>query len=317
MPGSKCRRPPLGRASLLKFAPPLAVLAGLFLVGCLRGPVPTNAFAQFYDQPAAEELPGQLVIYFLDTGQSDAIYVRAPSGQVMIIDTGDVETPGRVMSFLAERKKVTRIEVLVLSHPHADHIGDALAILNGLEVGAFCQSGYLHTTPAYQSILERVLELSKSGRSIYLEARAGDTLDLGPEVKVSVLHPTGVLGAEANEASLVIKVVFGSFSVLFTGDIGEASERALVERGADLGATVLKVAHHGSAGSSEIGFLAAVQPRVAVIEVGAGNGYGHPSPFTLRRLQAIGARVLRTDEDGTIMIHSDGREWWVLTAAGE
>jgi beta-lactamase superfamily II metal-dependent hydrolase len=186
MPGLECRRPPLGRASLSKFAPLLAVLAGLVVVGCLRGPVPTNAFAQFYDQTAAEELPGQLVIYFLDTGQSDAIYVRAPSGQVMIIDTGDVETPGRVISFLAERKKVTRIEALVLSHPHADHIGDALAILNGLEVGAFRQSGYLHTTPAYQGILERVLELSKSGRSIYLEARAGDTLDLGPEVKVSV-----------------------------------------------------------------------------------------------------------------------------------
>jgi competence protein ComEC len=295
---------------------------GLFLTlllgsGCSRAPVSPGEFSRLYLQSAAEELPGELVIYFLDIGQGDAVYVRAPGGQVMVIDAGDADRPGCVLEFLAEVKKVSRVDVLVLTHPHADHLGDMRAILDELEVGLFCQSGYLHPTPVYESLLERASELVKARELGYLEVRAGMTLDLGPEVEVSILHPAGSLGDEANEASVVIKVVFGSFSVLFTGDIGAPSERAMLDRGADVRACVLKVAHHGSSGSGGAGFLAAVRPNLAVIPVGAGNDYGHPSSEALGRLQVAGAWILRTDQDGTIIVHSNGHEWWALTASGD
>lgn len=295
----------------------MAVLAvGLATLALRPIPASSSAFDELWGLPSEDELPGQLVIYFLDTGQSDAIYVRAPGGEVMVIDTGDAERPEQVASFLIAQKKITRIDALVLTHPHADHIGGALAVLDGLEVACVYHSGFPHPTPLHEDVLTRLGQLKGDGKLTCVEGRAGMTLDLGPELDVRLLHPVDPLGEDANESSLVVKITHGAFSALFTGDIGEESEQALIARGADLEATILKVAHHGSGASSREDFLAAVGSRLAVIEVGADNGYGHPSPSTIGRLQAAGARILRTDVDGTIIVHSDGQDWWVLTAAG-
>ncbi len=325
-------RPPGRRASLsvsllalaLALAPAAAAMAAIGLVGaCLPlsggpdvapvagGKLPSPPFADLYDTPARDELPGQLVIYFLDTGQSDAAYVRAPDGKVMVIDTGDADDPGTVLGFLTG-KRVSRVDALVLTHPHADHIGDALAILQRLEVGTLWHSGFAHATPTYEAILTEAVALQQAGRITTEAGRAGLSFDLGSDVTVTVFHPTDPLADEANEASVVIKVTYADFSALFTGDIGTDSEAALLARGADIRATVLKVAHHGSAGSSGEAFLAAVDPEVAVIDVGAGNSYGHPSPAVLDRLEALGVAVFRTDRDGTIIVHSDGHDWGLV-----
>ncbi len=321
-PGRKPVRP----GARLALAVAAAVVVAGLLSGCLRdldqsaitaGNLVSPSFAALYDTPAADELPGELVVYFLDTGQSDAIYVRAPGGQVMVIDAGALSGQGRVVGFLTGRKQVSRVDVLVLSHAHEDHIGDALAILDELDVGTFYHSGYAHTTPAYEAILAEALELKDAGRLAVVLGRVGQTVDLGPAVTARFLHPTSDLGDEANEASLVLRVTYGSFSVVFTGDIGSPSEHAIIARGANLEATVLKVGHHGSSGSSSADFLAAVGPEVAVIEVGAGNDYGHPTKATLGRLADCGAVTFRTDRDGTIIIHSDGADWGLVAGSGD
>lgn len=312
---------PAGRAVLALLALLLVLAAPGLAVSCqlwpgrsqgegAAGTLASPPFAELEATPAASELPGQLVLYFLDVGQGDACYVRAPGGKVIVIDTG--EAPGTVAGFLAQ-KQVERVDVLVLTHPHADHIGGALAILEGFEVGTLCDSGFPHATSTYEAVLAKALELRNQGRLTYATPRAGDNLDWGAELTVQVLHPGPALGNEANEASLVLRLVYGSFSVLFTGDVGKVSEEAVLSAGRDVASTVLKVAHHGSAGSSEGPFVNAVSPQVAVISVGRDNPFGHPSGTVLDRLAAAEASVYLTSEDGTIIVHSDGQAWGVTT----
>lgn len=333
MPPGTCSKesPPLRRALLSGARPIVAVLPLLALLLVLAAPglaascrlrpgqtqgagaagtLASPPFTELEATPAASELPGQLVVYFLDVGQGDACYVRTPGGKVIVIDTG--EAPGTVADFLSQ-KRVERVDVLVLTHPHADHIGGALAILEGFEVGTLCDSGFPQTTSTYEAVLAKALELRNQGRLTYVTPRAGDILDWGTELTVQVLHPGSALGDEANEASLVLRLVYGSFSVLFSGDAGKVSEEAILSAGGDVASTVLKVAHHGSAGSSEDSFVNAVSPKVAVISVGRDNPFGHPSQSVLNRLASAEATVYLTSEDGTIIVHSDGQEWGVVT----
>lgn len=308
-----------------------ALAAALLAASCLRPPEgrdeaalgsggaggeasPRPGYEELLATPAAEELPGRLVVYFLDVGQADASFVRTPGGKVIVIDTGD--SPDDVVGFL-KAKGVERVDVLVLSHPHADHIGGALRILEEFEVGVLYDSGFVHPTRVYEETLAKALELRDAGRLTYVTARAGQVLEVDPSVSVTVLHPEEPLGDEANDASIVLKIVFGSFSVLFTGDIEEAGERAVLARSAELGidlaATVLKVPHHGSRTSTGPEFLAAVRPEVAVIQAGRDNPYGHPSPVVLRRLSEAGVTVYITASHGTVIVHSDGEDWEVVT----
>jgi beta-lactamase superfamily II metal-dependent hydrolase len=267
------------------------------------------SFEELLAAPAADELPGRLVVYFLDAGQADASVIRTPGGRIVVIDTG--EGPEPLVGFL-EAKGVERVDVLVLSHPHADHIGGAPAVLDEFEVGLVVDSGFAHTTQLYRRVLTRIIELRDAGRIQWVAGRAGGVIECDPEITVEILHPDEPLGASVNEASVVVRVTFGSFSVLFTGDIGHESERAILVRGRPVDSTVLKVAHHGSAGSSGEGFLRAAGPTVAVIQVGAGNRYGHPSPEVVGRLEAMGVEVYTTARDGTVIVHSDGKTFTVL-----
>ncbi len=277
--------------------------------------------------PSATELPGRLVIYFLDVGQGDAAYIRTPDGKVVVIDAGD--DPDTVPDFL-KRKAVSRVDTLVLTHPHADHIGGVLRILEEFEVGRLLDAGYLSTSPYYLDVLEKARDLQAAGALTYREPRAGDRIAVGAEVSLLTLWPPAGEGAagggqgeaggnagaapggDANAWSLAFRLEYGTFSVLFEADIGMAQERDILSQGLDVGATVLKVAHHGSAGSSLEEFLAAVSPRVAVIEVGE-NDYGHPSPAAVARLAATGASLYTTLENGTIIVWTDGSEWHLAT----
>jgi competence protein ComEC len=319
--------PPTRRASLSGLVCAVLLGTAVLLASCAPAPRPpgqNEAFGQAGDlasppfdtlfaATAADELSGRLVIYFLDTGQSDASYIRAPDGKVLLIDTGDDDKT--VVDFL-KAKGVSRIDILVLSHPHADHTGGALAVLTEFDVGTLCHSGFAHTSEHYQRVLEKALSLQQAGELRVIEARTGQTLDAGEGVTVTILHPSEPLDPQANEASVVVRVAFGAFVALFAGDAGLETERAILARAggqtSSLAATVLKVAHHGSSGASSAGFLAAVSPQAAVIEVGP-NDYGHPHADTLDRLTAAGAGIFRTDLDGTIIVHSDGEGWGLLT----
>lgn len=305
-------------------APALALvlaLTALVPAGCqwlTPEPVPGDeagpTFAELWGQPAATELAGQLVIYFLDVGQGDAVYVRTPGGRVALIDTSD--DPDQVADFLTA-KGVSRVDLLALSHPHADHIAGALAVLNRFEVGTFCFTGVNHTSQGYEDLLRRVVELAEADELDHVMARAGDIIQLDPALALTVLHPAEPPEADdLNDTSLVLRLTYGEFSVLLTGDLELAGEAAVLARATSTGevaADILKVGHHGSASSTGTAFLDAVDPVVAVISVGAGNRYGHPSADVVDRLTGAGVDVYLTAVQGTIIVFSDGTTWSVVS----
>jgi competence protein ComEC len=256
----------------------------------------------------------------IDVGQADCLLVRAPgmhamlvdgggklertgvSGQIVAQPIGDVIATKTVMPFLL-RHWITRLDVVVLTHPHGDHAGGLPVILSRERVGAVYDSAQLYGGQAYH----RALAVMRDHRIPWRRAVRGVAFDLGPAVRVRVLGPelpllTGT-ASDINNNSVVLRVEYGRMAMLLTGDAqSEAEARLLSHGGADLRADILKVGHHGSAYSSTPAFLAAVQPKIAIISCGLHNVFGHPSPRTLAALKAIGARIYRTDLDGGITI---------------
>ncbi|HXF61442.1 MAG TPA: DNA internalization-related competence protein ComEC/Rec2, partial [Caldilineaceae bacterium] len=252
---------------------------------------------------------GRLHLYFLDVGQGDAILIQTPGGRQVLIDGG--RDPALLMAELGAVMPFwdRSLDLLVLTHPDADHMGGQVELPRRMAVVQALQPVTSQTNPDGE--LWRAA-LHAAGVPVQV-MQAGAWADLGDGVALWALWPPGDGGddLEDNEASLVLKVVYGDFGALLTGDAGLASEAAWLAQGAPLQAPVLKVGHHGSNTSSGERFLAAVNPQVAVIQVGAGNAYGHPQPEVLDAL--AGRQVLRTDLHGRVHIWSDGRGMWVET----
>jgi competence protein ComEC len=251
-------------------------------------------------------------VSFLDVGQGDAIPIQY-GNRTMLVDGGPIEAGPTVASYLISHG-VNRIDVLVSTHPHADHIGGLLTVLREFPVKVVYDSGIPHTTQTY----EQYLTLIDQKNIRYVVPQRGDVIDLGTGLTVQVLSPPpgGIAGGDLNENSIVLKITFGATSLLLASDAGFPAENAMLFSGFDLKSEVLKVGHHGSKYSSGTAFLKAVDPKYAVIEVGAGNTYGHPAPATVARLEEIGAKVYRTDRDGNIVMTSDGRGIMVSTQRG-
>jgi competence protein ComEC len=247
-----------------------------------------------------------LTVYVLNVGQGDGIVIRSPHGRWMLVDGGPRSPAGdagrRVVVPFLRRHGARALDVVVASHADADHLGGIPATLAALPTGTVLEPGQPVGTALYLEFLATVDRVGAAWRP----ARAGDLVDLDG-VRVEVLHPTAQWRAHevrTNENCVVLRVSYGAFDALLTGDIGFAAESALVGRVGQV--ELLKVGHHGSAGSSGTAWLDAVAPRVAVISVGP-NGFGHPSPAALARLAAHRADVYRTDRGGTVTIRSDGR----------
>ncbi|MDR7416880.1 MAG: DNA internalization-related competence protein ComEC/Rec2 [Armatimonadota bacterium] len=268
------------------------------LAGCMA----LQAFQDLRPDP-------RLRVVFLDVGSGDSIVVRDPWGRTLVVDGGP---DGRPLVRFLEREGVRRVEVVVLSHPHADHVAGLLPLLENFAVSAVVDAGYPHPAPPYQAFLRAV---RKRGIS-YRRARRGMTVRISEDVVVRVLWPEDrFIGGRspANENSVVIRLRYGERSVLLPGDVEGNAEAALVRSGEDLRADVLKVPHQGSRTSSTEEFLREVAPRFAVLSVGARNPFGHPHPQVLRRYAGLGVRVYRTDEDGAVTVITDGRRLWVET----
>jgi len=244
---------------------------------------------------------GSLCVAFIDVGQGDSIWLHASDGTDVLIDGGTQSAGADVLSYLQARH-VDDIEVMIVSHGDADHTGGLIELLrSSIPVDAVIHNGQpcpnLVTCPTFY------LETQNRGLTP-TPAVAGQAYSWGP-LSASVLNPQSPPTGSSNEDSVVLLVSYGTVHLMFTGDIGSTTEQTILTLGMPLAAEVLKVAHHGSAGSSSATFLAAVAPDLAVISVGS-NPYGHPSSEVLDRLAAAGAEVYRTDEDGTIVIVTDG-----------
>lgn len=236
-----------------------------------------------------------MTVTFIDCDQGDSILIES-NGKAMLVDGGKAIHAQAVEDCLL-RKRIRTLEYVVASHPDEDHIGGLPQIYDRFQVNYSYYSPYKAATKCYQKYIDAI---QTEPNSAYANPGTDTEFQVGC-AGVQVLSD-GVGAGNANDASLVLKVRCGSRSLLLTGDISSGVETRLVEDGKDVQADILKVAHHGSAGSSSTVFLNAAAPKYAAISVGADNSYGHPTAQALRRLQATGAKLYRTDQMGTIQM---------------
>ena len=242
---------------------------------------------------------GTLTVTWLDVGQGDAAVIQC-GGQAMLIDGGKPEKSSYMYAWL-QQHGLRYLDVIVATHVDADHIGGLSGALNYASVGtAYCPVT-TGTTETFQSFVKY---LAQRGKQITVPT-AGATFTLGG-AQVQILGPLHS-AEDSNDNSIVLKVSFGATSFLFTGDAERAEEQDLLNAGVNLQSTVLKVGHHGSDTSTSYPFLRAVAPQYAVISVGAGNSYGHPTEAVLSRLRDAGVTTFRTDMQGEITAVSDGQ----------
>ena len=270
-------------------------------------------------------LPDQYAhVIACDVGQGDAILLSSQSSQVLI----DGGPDSKVLDCLSQHIPFwdRTLEVVVLTHPQADHMNGLVDVLDRFAVEQVIVNGVVNDTAGFRAFQDAVF---KEGASIHLPSR-GDIIRIG-EFELSVLWPgnqvglaevwqpeTGgtILGAathqgDINETSIVTRLTYGDFDALFVGDIGFSTEEALVADGVLGKVELLKVGHHGSKYASSAEFLDAVHPALGIISVGAQNRFGHPTQETLMRLDQVGARILRTDISGDVEVDSDGKKYWV------
>lgn len=263
----------------------------------LSEPVPVPA-----ELAGAEKL---LSLTLLDVGQGDSLLLIGPNGGSMLVDAGEEESVKAVLAALSAYG-IERIDALVATHPHRDHIGGMADVLKRVSVGACYAIDRRGESEEYDRFL---FALQKNGCSV-TQARAGEEVAFDADVTVRILNPIdGADYADDNDASIVLRVTFGRVSFLLTGDVGEQTERLLIDTyGANaLRADVLKLGHHGAGGASSASFLDAVRPSFALASVGKDNDYGHPNPATVSRLKERGIPLFRTDLDGVVTVFTDGR----------
>lgn len=243
---------------------------------------------------------GTLRAYMFDVGQGDGLLLVSPSGKQIVLDGGPdlsmLRHLGKELPFFDRT-----IELLVLSHPHYDHLAAFPEILKRYKVERVLITGTRYDSHAYESFLSLV---RRENAQVTLADPAGD-IDMGDGLKLDVLWPReGLLGksGDANNTSVVVRAAFGSGSILFTGDMEVPEEEDVLQSGQDIRADILKVAHHGSKTSSSTGFLLAVDPELALVSVAKVNTYGHPSPSVVERLKHFGIETRMTMEEGTICL---------------
>lgn len=311
------RRAALPAALLL-----VLVLAVLFWPDGASQPPAETTFQQAEETPAAPAqtgaggatgapapASGALDVYFLDIGQGDCIFLEAPDGSTMLVDAGDRGNFPVIDAFLRERD-VERLDVVVATHVHADHIGSMAEVIDSYDIGAFYMPDRSSDSNSFQDMGEALEARGVPVQTVKL--LPSDTcplaLDWADGVETLVLSPFDGTYTEENDYSIVLHVAYGSTSVLLTGDAETTAERILLKALPHhyVRSTVLKVGHHGSSSSTCDQFLSAVAPQFAVISCGEGNRYGHPDQVVLDRLAAADVQVYRTDVDGTIHIALDG-----------
>ncbi|MFH1413122.1 MAG: MBL fold metallo-hydrolase [bacterium] len=248
----------------------------------------------------------QLKVVFLDIGQGDSILIKAPDGQVVLIDGGPDKTVlSELSKYLPWWDK--HIDLMILTHPHADHATGLNYVLDDYQVDRIMATGVSHTASSYISWWEQANNMDN-----LIIADKPMSVNLG-DCDLNILYPDFSILNQAvdnlNNTSIVSKLVCGQTKWLFAGDIEEETEQYLLDSNTDLSADVLKVAHQGSKTSSTLEFLQAVDPDIAVIIVGK-NSFGHPSPLILNRLERIAEKILRTDRDGSVELISNGQEIW-------
>lgn len=251
-----------------------------------------------------------LTVNFLDVGQGDAIYIETPEHFQILIDGGPdksiLRELGEVMPF-SDRS----IDMIVLTHPHSDHVAGLVEVLRRYRIGEVYLTGVVHTSADYLTFLQLIEQENISAKEV------GGPIDLVLDhgIIFQFLYPlesiSGKGSENLNNTSIINRLVYGDDELLLTGDLEAEGEDLLLASGQDIRSNILKVGHHGSQSSSQEKFLKTVNPDMAIISVGSDNDFGHPSPRTISRLERLDIGVLRTDLESRIEIKSSGQGWEV------
>ena len=266
----------------------------------------TEAKSQIENSAPVPE-DGEVLFHFIDVGQGDAILITSAEGN-MLVDTSVQSARDELVAYL-EAAGVHTIDYLVLTHPDADHIGNADYIIENYDVKNILLPDFAATTKTY----ERMLTAMENSEANVICPEPGYTFSIGA-LQNTVIAPNDDY-KDANEVSIVIKSVYGETSVMLTGDAEVESEEDIVKvwSAESLKCDILKVGHHGSTSSTTDDFLAAVDPEIAVISCGEGNTYGHPHVETIDKLNAKGVEIYRTDLLGNIVFKTDGESFTLVS----
>ncbi len=240
----------------------------------------------------------QMKIHYLDVDQGDSIFIELPTKETMLIDAGEANTASKTIDYI-KKLNYQKIDYLVATHPHIDHIGGMTAIINEFDVGKIYMPKVSVGTKTYEKLLQTIADKDLKIKT----AVSGVSIIDSDNLDVVVIAPNSTKYDEINNYSTVIKITYKENKFLFMGDAEVTSEEEITT---DVKVDVLKVGHHGSDTSTSDAFLDKVNPSIAIISVGKDNSYGHPKKEILDKLQARDVKIYRTDINGTIVVASDG-----------
>ncbi|ASS74331.1 hypothetical protein CIG75_04595 [Tumebacillus algifaecis] len=283
----------------------LLVLLALLVVvvsGCNLPQVKTET----EQESVASDL--QLQVHVLDVGQADAFLIQLPNGQNMMIDAGKNGDGAKVVNYLKDQG-VSRVDYLIGTHPDEDHIGGLDEVIKNFTIGKLYMPNKSKTTVTYTDVISaaKAKGLTITPAKANTEIVSSTVNDMS--LQATLVAPVAPSYSITNDYSGVIRLSYGTASILFTGDAEQASEADMLNSGQTLSANILKVGHHGSRTSTSDAFLKKVNPSIAVISNGKGNSYGHPHAETIKKLKAQGIKIFRTDQQGTIIFTSTGKDW--------
>lgn len=258
------------------------------------------SFISAYNDHITTVYDNTLAVHYIDVGQGDCILLQS-GDDFVLIDAGESEYSTTVCNYL-ENCSVESLDYVICTHPHSDHCGSLAQVIKTFPCDNFITTETDQQTNTWLSVLYAVDERDVN----YIDAKVSDTYSFG-DASFEIMGPYSNNYDNYNNYSVIVKVTYGDTSFLFTGDAEKLAEREMVQNGADLKADVLKVSHHGSYTSSCDEFLDAVDPQYAVITCGENNDYGHPHKETIQKLSERYITTYRTDELGSIVAVSDGK----------
>lgn len=252
------------------------------------------------NDPVLENVEGTLNIHYIDVGQADSILITLNDSS-MLIDAGNNADGSTVVNYL-EKQGISKLDYLIGTHPHEDHIGGLDNVIKNFEIETILMPKVQNNTKTFEDVLDAISNKKLSITTPVI----GDSYKLS-DAKFTILSCKNESSNELNLVSVVIRLDFGTQSYLFCGDAETENEKEMIKSGLSLKSNIIKLGHHGSSTSSMKEFLVAVDPEIAIISVGEGNDYGHPHKETISKLKNLGIETYRTDLCGTIVVSSDGK----------
>ena len=236
-----------------------------------------------------------LTAHFLDVGQGDSAIIEH-DGHTMLVDAGTFDSGSEILSYL-RYLGIKKLDVVVASHPHTDHIGGMVDVINGIPVNLYIDNGANNTVPIFRDLMKTLVRKQIP----YKPAKTGQLIPFTDDMSIKVTYPDSLSG-NLNEDSLAFLLTFGKVKIFFPGDCESC----------DASCDVVKLAHHGSGGSATRGVLKGDNPETAVISLAKDNDYNYPSPSTMNALKNNGVEIHRTDLEGTVVLKTDGKKYWFL-----